>query len=183
MAPKWPQICLKWPQRVQSDFQNHLHWNYVPLAVILSGHINSLRQIWVQGHKLVRNDPQNGLKWPQRVQSDFRNHLHRNSAPLAVVLSGHLTSLRQVWVRGHKLVQSGCEMAPKWPQNCLNWPQRVQSDFWNHLHWNSAPFAVILSGHMTSLRQIWVAPNCPKMTKNGLKLSRRPKMIKKSKKD
>ena len=123
------------------------------------------------GPEMTPKWPQNCLKWPQCLQSDFRNHLHQNSAPLAVVLSGHMTSLRQFWVLGHKLAQNGPEMAPKWPRNCPKWPQWVQSDFRNHLHRISAPFAVVLSCHMTSLRQIWIrvqkwpqiAPKWPKM--------------------
>ena len=116
--------------------------------------------------------PLKRLFWHQQTLLDFgffapRNHLQLNSAPLAVVLSGHMTSLRQFWIWGHKLARNGPKMAPKWPQMTSS----LQSDFWNHLHRNSAPLAVILSGHMTSLRQIWVwgqkwpkiAPKWPKM--------------------
>ena len=51
----------------------------------------------------------------------------------------------------------GPRMAPNDPKivdKCLKWPQCHQSDFQNHLHQNSAPFAVVLSGNMTSLRHI-----------------------------
>ena len=177
MAPndlKIAEKTPKWPHCLQSDFGNHLHQNSAPLAVVLSGHMTSLQQFWVWGHKLARNGPkmapkwpQNCPKWPQRVKSDLRNHLHQNSGPLAVILSGHMTSLQQFWIWGHKLARNGPKMAPKWPQMTSS----LQGDFWNHLHRNSAPLAVILSGHMTSLRQIWVwgqkwpkiAPKWPKM--------------------
>ena len=55
------------------------------------------------------------------LQSDFRNHLYQNCAPLAVVLSGHMTSPRQIWVRGQKWPQ----MVSKWPQNN---PEIAQND-------------------------------------------------------
>ena len=82
--------------------------NSAPLAVVMSGHMTSVRQFWVRGHKLAHNC----RKWPQRVQSDFRNHHHRNCAPLAFVLSGHMTSLRKSWVRGQKWTQ----ISRKWPK-------------------------------------------------------------------
>ena len=160
IGQKWPKSApndRNWPECLKSYIRNHLHWISASLAVVLSGHMTSLRQFWVLGHKLAQNGPKmapkwprNCPKWPQWVQSDFRNHLHQNSAPLAIVLSGHMTSLWQFWVGGHKLARNGPKMAPKWPQMTSS----LQSDFWNHLHRNSAPLAVILSGHMTSLRQI-----------------------------
>ena len=49
------------------------------------------------GPKMTPNGPkmtQNGQKWPKCQESDIWNHIHRIAAPLAVVLSGHMTSLR-----------------------------------------------------------------------------------------
>ena len=58
----------------------------------------------------------------------------------------------------------------KWPQNDQKWPERMENDFWNHRHWNSAPLVVVLSGHMTILWQFFLRdPKWPKMTKNGQK--------------
>ena len=78
---------------------------------------------------------------------------------------------------GQKLAKSG----QKWPKRSLNdqnWPESLKNDIRNHLHWISAPLAVILSGHMTSLRQFLVkgqnwskmAKKRPQMTKIGLKV-------------
>ena len=122
------------------------------------------------GPKMALGGPKmtlNYLKWPKPIEIVIWNHLQCISASLAVVLSGHMNSLRQFWIWGHKLAWNGPKMAPKWPQMTSS----LQGDFWNHLHRNSAPLAVILSGHMTSLRQIWVwgqkwpkiAPKWPKM--------------------
>ena len=117
----WPilaqklKIVQKWPECLKSDIQNHFHWISALLAVILSGHMTSLRQFWIWGHKLAWNGPKRAPKWPQMtssLQGDFWNHLHRNSAPLAVILSGHMTSLRQIWVWGQKWPK----IAPKWPK-------------------------------------------------------------------
>ena len=56
----------------------------------------------------------------------------------------------------------------------------IEIAIWNHLQWISASLAVILSGHMTSLRQFWVlAQNWPKMAEKGPKW---PKMARKSEK-
>ena len=113
--PKWSQMIPKWHEYLQIDFRNHFHQNSAPLAVVLSGHMTSLRQFWIWGPKLARNGPKMAPKWPQMtssLQGDFWNHLHRNSAPLAVILSGHMTSLRQIWVWGQKWPK----IAPKWPK-------------------------------------------------------------------
>ena len=63
MAPndlKIAEKTPKWPHCLQSDFGNHLHQNYAPLAVVLSCHMNSLQKFWIRGHKLacmVSNGP------------------------------------------------------------------------------------------------------------------------------
>ena len=112
---------------------------------------------------------QNDRTWSEYLKSDIRNHLHWISASLAIILSGHMTSLRQVWVWGQNWLKNG----QKWPKKAPNgkkWPERMENDFWNHRHWNSAPLAVVLSGHMTSLWQFFLRdPKWPKMAKNGQK--------------
>ena len=112
--------------------------------------------------------------WTKCLKNDILNHLHRISASLAVILSGHMPSLRQFWIWGQKW--------PKKAPNGQKWPERMENDFWNHHHWNSAPLAVVLSGHMTSLWQFFLRdPKWPKMAKNGQKWSKMapkwPKMM------
>ena len=46
------------------------------------------------GQKWPRRAP-NDQNWPESLKSDIRNHLHWISASLAVILSGHMTSLQQ----------------------------------------------------------------------------------------
>ena len=85
------------------------------------------------------------------MSSQWQNHLHQISAPLAVILNGHMTSLQQFWVQVYKLAPNHLERAPIWPQICPERHQCLQSDFRNHLHHDSAPFEVVSSGNMTSL--------------------------------
>ena len=112
---------------------------------------------------------QNNQKWPESLKSDIQNHFHRISASLAVILSGHMTSLQQFWIWGQKWLKK----AP----NDQKRPEFLKSDIQNHLYWITASLAVILSGHMTSLWQFWIWgknwPNWPKMAKTGPKC---PKM-------
>ena len=59
---------------------------------------------------------------------------------------------------------------PKMTQDGLKWPEPIEIAIWNHLQWISASLAVILSGHMTSLRQFWVwGQNWLKLAKKGPK--------------
>ena len=122
---------------------------------------------------------QNDRTWSEYLKSDIRNHLHWISASLAIILSGHMTSLRQVWVWGQNWLKNG----QKWPKKAPNgqkWPERMENDFWNHRHWNSAPLAVVLSGHMTSLWQFFLRdPKWPKMTKNGPKMTQNDVIVRK----
>ncbi len=170
-GPKWQKmvwISDKWHSKPSpSDFCSScdcFEWSYDQFMTILT-----------LGPKLAKS----GQKWPKKAQndrtwseylkSDIRNHLHWISASLAIILSGHMTSLRQVWVWGQNWLKNG----QKWPKKAPNgqkWPERMENDFWNHRHWNSAPLAVVLSGHMTSLWQFFLRdPKWPKMTKNGQK--------------
>ena len=99
------------------------------------------------GQKWPKRAP-NDRNWPECLKSDIRNHLHWISASLAIILSGHMTSSWQLLVWGHKWPKMA-KKGPKWPK--MAW----MSEKWhpNHLHWISASLAVILSGHMTTLRQ------------------------------
>ena len=109
-------------------------------------------------------------------KSAIWNHIHQISASLAIFLSGHMASLRQFWDWGKKWPKAA-ESGQKWPKKALKnqeWPECLKSDILNHLHWISACLAIVLSGHMTSLRQFWVwGQNLLKVTKNGQK---RPQM-------
>ena len=142
--------------------------------------MTSLWQFWLWGQKWPKK-AQNDRTWSEYLKSDIWNHLHWISASLAIILSGHMTSLRQVWVWGQNWLKNG----QKWPKKAPNgqkWPERMENDFWNHRHWNSAPLAVVLSGHMTSLWQFFLRdPKWPKMAKNGQKWSKMapkwPKMM------
>ena len=58
--------------------------------------------------------------------------------------------------RGPRMAPNVPNMTPKLPKKSPKWPQCLQSDFLNQPHQNSAPLAVVLSSHMTSLRQFWV---------------------------
>ena len=52
--------------------------------------------------------------------------------------------------------------------------------FFGHLHHNSAPLAVVLSGHTTSLRQFYLwGRKWPKMAKIGLKMTKYDVIVKK----
>ena len=78
----------------------------------------------------------NDQKWPECLKSGTRNHFHWISALLVVILSGHLTSLRQFWIWGQngqkwpKMAQNDRKKAP----NDQNWPECLKSD-WNWLIW------------------------------------------------
>ena len=162
--------------------ENNLNiWKITSLTLSI-GFLLVLRLFWVViwpvydnfdfGAKIGQKWPkkaQNDRTWSEYLKSDIRNHLHWISASLAIILSGHMTSLRQVWVWGQNWLKNG----QKWPKKAPNgqkWPERMENDFWNHHHWNSAPLAVVLSGHMTSLWQFFLRdPKWPKMAKNGQK--------------
>ena len=97
-------------------------------------------------------------KWhPKPSPSDFClscNHFEVSQDQFATILCS-----------GPKMALSG----PKMTQNGLKWPEPIEIAIWNHLHRISASLAVILSGHMTSLRQFWIwGQNWPKMAENGL---------------
>ena len=102
-------------------------------------------------------------KWhPKPSPSDFCsscNHFEVSQDQFATILCS-----------SPKMALSG----PKRTQNGLKWPEPIEIAIWNHLQWISASLAVILSGHMTSLRQFWVWGQIwLKVAKNGQK---RPQM-------
>ena len=89
---------------------------------------------------------------------------------------GFLLLLRSFWVVTwpvYNILEFKAKSGQKWPKKAPNdrhWPECVKSDIRNPLHCISAPLAVILSGHMTSLRQFWIwGQNWPKMAKKGPK--------------
>ena len=111
---------------------------------------------------------QKGLKWPEHIKIANWNYLHSISASLAVILSCHMTSLQQIWVRGLN-----------WPKKAEKGPKRPKiawmSEKWhpkssplvfcfscNHFEWSHDQFTTILSFG-------------PKLAKNGRK---RPQMTK-----
>ena len=82
----------------EQSIGNYLHQISACLVIVLSGHITSLLQFWVWGQNWPKI-AKKGTKWPkwhEHLESDIRNHLHRISARLAIVLCGHMTSLRQL---------------------------------------------------------------------------------------
>ena len=100
---KWPKKAQNdrtWSEYLKSDIRNHLHWISASLAIILSGHMTSLRQVWVWGQNWLKNGQKwpkkapNDQNWPECLKSNIQNHLHWISASLAVILSGHMTSLQ-----------------------------------------------------------------------------------------
>ena len=95
------------------------------------------------------NRTQNGPKWPE---CHHLTHLHRDSAPLAIVLSGQMTiDLGQFWVWGQnwpKMANQG----PKWPQMARmseKWhPNPSPLDFClscDRFEWSFDQFTTILS--------------------------------------
>ena len=123
--------------------------------------------------RMATNDPkivEKCLKWPQCHQSDFRNHLHQKSAPLAVVFSGYMTSRWQFEFR-----------ATNWPEMNLKWhqndPEIAQSDL-NRFKVTSKTISIKIP---PLLRSFWVVTwlvcdkfelgdkNGPKMPRNGQK--------------
>ena len=122
---------------------------------------------------MATNDPkivEKRLKWPQCHQSDFRNHLHQKSAPLAVVFSGYMTSRWQFEFR-----------ATNWPEMNLKWhqndPEIAQSDL-NRFKVTSKTISIKIP---PLLRSFWVVTwlvcdkfefgdkNGPKLPRNGQK--------------
>ena len=91
------------------------------------GFLLLLRSFWVVTWPVYNNlefKAKIGHKWPERASNDWNcpecvkngicSHLHWISASLAVMLSGHMTSLWQFWIWGQKWLKK----APndqKWP--------------------------------------------------------------------
>ena len=113
-GPKWPKLAWmskKWhpkPSPLDSCFScGHFEWSYDQFTSILS-----------LGPNWPKNGPPNDQKWPENLKSDIQNHLHWISASLAVILSGHMTSLRQFWIWGQNWPKwpKMAEKGPKWPK-------------------------------------------------------------------
>ena len=92
-------------------------------------------------------------------------------------------NLKEMVLDGTFILCSGPKTAlsgPKMTQNGLKWPEPIEIAIWNNFPWISASLAVILSGHITSLQQLWVwGQKWPKMAEKGSKC---PKMAQMSEK-
>ena len=59
---------------IKSSPMEILHWNSDPFAVVLSGYLSSLQQLWVLGPKWKKNgqhDPQNVQTWYESLKTDW----------------------------------------------------------------------------------------------------------------
>ena len=142
----------------------HFEWSHDQFTTILS-----LRP------KLAKN----GRKGPQMTEIGL-NVWKVTSETISI---GFLLLLRSFWVVIWPVYinfEFGAKLAKKWPKKAPNdqkWPENLKSDIRNHPHWISASLAVILSGHMTSLRQFWIwGQNWPKWPKMAEKGPKWPKM-------
>ena len=159
MAPKWPQNCLKWPQRLQCDFRKYLHRNSAPVAVVLSGRMISLRQFWVWGQKW----PQMVSKWPQNnpeIAQEDLNGFKVTSETISIEIVPFLRSL-WIWVitwRVCNKFEFGDKNGPKLPRNGPKWPKIV----WNSQKWLKSlkktriDLVYVTNGPFWSLKGGWV---------------------------
>ena len=116
-GPKWQKmvwISDKWHSKPSpSDFCSScdcFEWSYDQFMTILT----LGPKLAKSGQKWPKKAP-NDRKWSECLKNDILNHLHRISARLAIVLSGHMTSLRQFWLWGQKW--------PKMAKKVLKWPK------------------------------------------------------------
>ena len=154
---------------------NDLNPLKLPSETISNVFLLLLRSFWVvtwpvyinfdfgtkSGQKWPKKGP-NDQNWPKCLKNDIQNHLHGISASLAVILSGHMTTLQQFWVWGQNWPKMA-EKGPKWPKMAWmseKWhPKPSPLDFCfscGHFEWSHDQFTTILS-----LR--------PKLAKNGRK--------------
>ena len=151
------QDGLKWPESIEIAIWNHLQWISASLAVILSGHMTSLQQFWVWGQNWLKV-AKNGQKRPQMTEIRLNVWIMTSET----IFIGFLLLLQSFWVVTWPVKDNfefWAKIGQKWPKKAPNdqkWPECLKSDIRNHLHWISASLAVILSGHMTGLRQFWI---------------------------
>ena len=129
-GPKWPKMAWmseKWhPKPSPLDFCfscGHFEWSHDQFTTILS--------FWAKIGQKWPKKASNDQKWPECLKSDIRNHFHWISALLAVILSGHMTSLRQFWIWG----QNG-QKWPKMTEKGPKWPKMA----WMSEKWHLKPF-------------------------------------------
>ena len=133
---------------------------------------DQIATILCSGPKMAPSGPkmtQNGLKWPQPIEIATWNHLHWISASLAVILSGHMTSLQQFWIWGQNWPKMA-EKGPEWPNMVWiskKWHLKPSPlDFCfscNHFEWSHDQFTTSLSLG-PKLAEKW-----PKMAEKGPK--------------
>ena len=150
-GPKRTQNGLKWPEPIEIAIWNHLQWISASLAVILSGHMTSLRQFWIWGQNWPKM-AEKGPKWPKMAWMSEK--WHPKPSPLDFCFScGHFE-----W--SHDQFTTILSVRPKLAKNGRKVPQMTEiglkSVIRNHLDWISASLAVILSGHMITLQQFWI---------------------------
>ena len=116
-GPKWPKMAWmpeKWqlkPSPLEFCFScGHFQWSYDLSATILNLRWNLAKN----GQNMPKKAP-NDQKWPECLKSEIRNHVHWIFTSLAVILSGHMTSLRQFWIWGQNR-SIMAEKGPKWPK-------------------------------------------------------------------
>ena len=121
-----------------------------------------------KGQKWPKKAP-NDRKWSECLKNDILNHLHRISARLAIVLSGHMTSLWQFWLWGQNWPKMA-EKGPEWPNMVWiskKWhPKPSPLDFCfscDHFEWSHDQFTTSLSLG-PKLAEKW-----PKMAEKGPK--------------
>ena len=166
---------------------NDLNPLKLPPETISIGFLLLLRSFWVVawpvydhlelkakiGPKWPKRAP-NDRNWPECLKSDIRNHLHWISASLAVILSGHMTSLQQFWIWGQNWTKMA-EKGSKWPKKGLKvwkWhPKPSPSDSCfscGHFEWSHDYSATILNLRPKLAKMAKNDRKRPKMTKNGL---------------
>ena len=123
---KWPKKAQNdrtWSEYLKSDILNHLHWISASLAIILSGHMTSLRQVWVWGQNWLKN----GRKRPQMAKNDL-NVWKMTFETIAIEI---LPLSRSFWVVTWLVCDNffyGTQNGQKWPKMVKNGPKMTQND-------------------------------------------------------
>ena len=171
---KWTKMATNdqtWHKSLKNDIQNHLHWISASLAVIWVA-------LWLvcDNFEFVANNFEFVAKIGQIRPQMTKNDIKVWKVISEIICIGFLLLLRSFWVVIWPVYinfEFGAKLAKKWPKKAPNdqkWPENLKSDIRNHPHWISASLAVILSGHMTSLRQFWIwGQKWTKMAEKGSK--------------
>ena len=118
---KWPWMSEKWhlkPSPLDFCFSCG-HWES---AVILSGHMTSLRQFWVLGQNWLKVT-KNGQKRPQMTEIRLNVWIMTSET----IFIGFLLLLRSFWVVTW-LVCDSFEFGAKISKNGQNWPKKAPND-------------------------------------------------------